>query len=118
MITIARTKGDTERPRGIPTSYTKQQSQGLNPSLALEPTNFSQLASADRKGRRKAKPIPGYEFGSDAHSCSPLNPRLLPSVLSYPHTQPSQNSDVAKGLSRPPTCPLSSQGYQCIDWQG
>lgn len=66
--------------------------------------------------RRKAKPTPGWEFGSDSCSHSPLSPRLLP--ISCHSSQPSQNSDVAKGPSPPPACPLSSQGYQCIDWQG
>lgn len=26
-------------------------------------------------------------------------------------------SEATEGLSPPPACPLSSQGYQCIDWQ-
>lgn len=88
MILVPVTKGDTERPRDSSTLYTKQQSQDLNPSLALEPMDFPQPVSVGRKGRRKVEPTSGSEFGSGSRSHHPLQPQAFPL---YPVTVPTPN---------------------------
>lgn len=65
-----------------------------------------------------------YEGDQGTPPTVPSLPRPLPSssLLASPLMLPTPTaawieSEATEGLSPPPTCPLSSQGYQCIDWQ-